>query len=690
MNILGSIELRDSVADFADVSLLNGAVDVVSTQIGGAWYYFVASYYDHGVQVLRQSGDQLENVAAFADTSDVGLYGARELRIVEVGGKKLLIVAGAYDQALTSFAIETVDAGRLGQLTALHRIVDDSRTGGSEPALDAPYGMETVVTSKGSFVVVTADTDDAISVYRVSANGQFTLVSSAADTDNADFNLNGAYSVEIVQRGGRTFVYATSTYQDSGISVFEMSDTGVLSGVQHFNVNGTNSANIESIAHVQSGGKNFVIVTDHAGDELITYRMAADGSLTEVGRLDYRYLISDDKPMYELTGLEPVYVEGVPFLIAQSEYYDRMAVFGVGADGSLTLSSHVTLPAELDGAYETTVTSVGSRVFVVVTAFDGDRVTLLELGAADDPLVGTAAADRIVGMNGDDDLMGLGGNDELRGGAGDDVLSGRMGNDTLVGGADADALVGGAGDDLLIGGSGADFLLGGAGRDTVSYTGSQVGVQVSLATGIAVAGDATGDVFSGIENITGSEASDNLTGDSGANALRGAGGRDDLAGGEGADTLAGGAGNDSVDGGAGRDRLLGEAGNDTLDGGAGDDVLTGGAGDDHAQGGEGDDALSGDAGADRLDGGLGNDTLTGGGGADQFVISAGDDEIADFDVTIDRIDLSAFAGFDSLADVQAVAFTFAGNVVLQGGSLPGSVILTGVTEAELTAANFIF
>jgi Ca2+-binding RTX toxin-like protein len=161
-------------------------------------------------------------------------------------------------------------------------------------------------------------------------------------------------------------------------------------------------------------------------------------------------------------------------------------------------------------------------------------------------------------------LSGGGGNDTLDGGAGHDVLAGGDGNDSLVGGS---------GNDTLSGGAGADTLVGGDGIDTLDYSASAAGVAVRLWNLTASGGDAQGDVYSGIENITGSAQNDTLNGDNGANVLIGGMGNDflfaingnDLVyGGDGNDTIYGGAGNDTIDGGAGNDRLFGEAGADTF------------------------------------------------------------------------------------------------------------------------------
>ena len=122
---------------------------------------------------------------------------------------------------------------------------------------------------------------------------------------------------------------------------------------------------------------------------------------------------------------------------------------------------------------------------------------------------------------------------------------GGAGNDVLVGNDYGNTLNGGIGDDTLTGGVGADTLIGGAGYDTVSYNSSLSGVNVYLyLTGAQTsAGDASGDILSGFENIEGSNSgNDVLFGDANSNLINGRGGSDYIVGGAGDDTLIGGDG----------------------------------------------------------------------------------------------------------------------------------------------------
>ena len=185
----------------------------------------------------------------------------------------------------------------------------------------------------------------------------------------------------------------------------------------------------------------------------------------------------------------------------------------------------------------------------------------------------------------------------IRGNGNNNVATGSNAGDLLRGDAGNDTLNGGGGDDTLIGGANADELNGGAGVDTAQYTSAVI---ADLAVSGNNTGEAAGDTYISVENLTGSLLDDDLRGNNGANVLNGSWGNDTLSGAGGNDTLLGDLGADSLDGGDGADSIEGGDGNDTLIGGNGNDTLNGGVGD---------DIFVGQGGTDTFDGGDGTDTL---------------------------------------------------------------------------------
>ncbi len=157
---------------------------------------------------------------------------------------------------------------------------------------------------------------------------------------------------------------------------------------------------------------------------------------------------------------------------------------------------------------------------------------------------GQAAGDTYDGV---ENLRGSLFDDILRGDDGPNGLGGwNGGNDTLIGRGGNDSLNGGVGDDLLDGGAGGDALDGGDGVDEAAYGGapSRVVVDLLASQAATLVGDAFGDTFIGIENVSGSGFNDDLRGDGVANVLWGGSGSDGLMGRGGLDRLIGGPGDD--------------------------------------------------------------------------------------------------------------------------------------------------
>jgi len=183
------------------------------------------------------------------------------------------------------------------------------------------------------------------------------------------------------------------------------------------------------------------------------------------------------------------------------------------------------------------------------------------------------------------------------------------------------------GDDIIEGMGGNDTISGGAGSDTASYEHAPAAVTVDLKKGRASGGDGK-DALKSIENIIGSEFSDQLIGDAGDNVIAGAGGHDIIDGKEGNNTLDGGEGNNTIIAGAGIDTIVAGAGNDKIAAGSGNNTINAGDGNNVITAGNGDDTITTGSGSDTITAWNGNNTVNAGAGNDIIRCGIGDDSIA--------------------------------------------------------------
>lgn len=538
-----------------------------------------------GVVTLNHEGDQRVTIASGFDGTVVG----NNKRDTIIGGNgNDVFSGGASDDILKGNAGDDRLSGDEGN--------DILEAGTGNDWLSGGAGYEQFVIAKAPGAVTTISDFDAASPYEkvhLRALGVTSMAGVTLEQVGADVRVSAA---------GQTIILLDEQVSAIGANAFIFA--------------GQNSVRLPNF-YLSSAVENFVGSASADVVEGTATGLAGD-TLKGGGGIDTLRITNTTVSMADTAFAGLASFERVEFINADTTINLKISDANVAQSGTGTL----------------TIATYGNAINLNTTGVNAARSVIVEgTGVVTTHFSGVQHVTIADGFNGT--IIGNTNQDILTGGNGDDRLSGLGSSDTLDGGA---------GNDILLGGLQADVLIGGTGTDTASYEAS-AGVTVSLDGSLTATGEAAGDTFAGVENLTGSLSGTNhLRGDAGGNMLSGGGGNDTLEGLDGDDVLAGGAGADRLFGGAGFDaadyrsstgvtvsldgsltrtgdavgdgfsgieNLFGSStGGDRLRGHAGKNLLMGFGGNDLLEGMDGDDVLEGGAGADAQIGGVGMDAAS--------------------------------------------------------------------------------
>ncbi len=355
----------DNVIDAGSLELLD-ASSVTTATIGGTPYLFVAGFTDDGVSVFSIANDgTLSNVDNVTDDATLALNGAFSVTTETIGGTPYLFVAGRNDHGVSVFSI-----GTGGSLTSVQDVTDDANL-----ELEGAYSVTTATIGTASYLFVAGDIDDGLSVFSIANNGRLTSVQDV--TDDTTLALNGASSVTTATIGTASYLFVAG-FSDSGVSVFSIANNGTLTNVD--NVIDAGSLELEGATSVTTatiGGTSYLFVAGFSDSGVSVFSIANNGTLTNVDNVT-------DAGSLELNGAISVTtatIGATTYLFVAGRDDDGVSVFSIANDGTLT-SVHNEPDAgslELDNAYSVTTATIGATTYLFVAGFGDDGVSVFSI-----------------------------------------------------------------------------------------------------------------------------------------------------------------------------------------------------------------------------------------------------------------------------------------------------------------------
>ncbi len=355
---------------------------MTTATVGGVSYLFVAGGGDDGVSVFAVGSDgTLTNVDNVADDATLELDGARGVATAEIAGTTYLFVAGDDDSGVSVFSVSPG-----GALANVFNVAD-----GGALELSRAAAVSTGSVGGNPFLIVVGRSDDGISVFSIGADGTLTNTSNVDQSADPAYNITNAVSLGTAEVGGATYVFVgagSAVSGGNGVSVFSLDTSGVLTNVA--NVDDTDNsdyqlANVSSLTTAVVDGTTYLFAAGAGDNGVSAFSVAGNGQLSFVDSIG-------DGAGLNLSGaggLSTAVIGGASYLFVTANTGDAVSMFRIADDGTLSLVDSVvdsdSPDLTLDGAWATTVLTIGNSAFMFATSTVDDGLSAFSIGDNEAP-----------------------------------------------------------------------------------------------------------------------------------------------------------------------------------------------------------------------------------------------------------------------------------------------------------------
>ena len=188
---------------------LDGASRMAAFELNGTLHALVAGFYDHGVQLVRFNGSDLEAVDRLSNSDDLRFSTPFGMDVFDLGTEKHAL-ATAHGHSV----VHLIRIHENGTLSVL-----DSLAGGPDRNLGGPSDVASFDLNGTAHVLVASDGSNGIQLIRVNGDGTLDAAGMANGSSNGFAGLSGASGISHVSSASTGGAYAVAASTGSGVQL---------------------------------------------------------------------------------------------------------------------------------------------------------------------------------------------------------------------------------------------------------------------------------------------------------------------------------------------------------------------------------------------------------------------------------------------------------------------------------------
>ena len=351
-----NITATDSIGNVGSLEL-NGAYDITTFVSGGHTYAAVAALRDNGVQILNVTDPSNITAAGhIPDTDTLELEGAADIATFVSDGHTYAAVAATIDDG-----VQILDVTNLPNIIAAGNITDDGTSTDGLELWDA-RGITIFESGGHKYAAVAAYTDSGVQILNVTDPSNITAAGSITD-DNISLELAGATSITTFKSGGHTYV-AVAAYLDDGVQILDVTNPpNIIAAGSIQNTPSLKLDGAQDITTFKSGGHTYAAVASYSDDGVQILDVTNPPNIIAAGNIAGDGTNTDSLELWEAHSITTFESGGHTYAAVAASSDDGVQIIRIDIPPDTTLSADAFATTwETDSANQTITIPVGGSI----------------------------------------------------------------------------------------------------------------------------------------------------------------------------------------------------------------------------------------------------------------------------------------------------------------------------------------